>query len=301
VGDFIATWPVLEELRRREPQRRIVILGRPERAALAVAGGLADEAVDFETSGCHRLFAAEAGTEAVPAALGDAELIINFLPHPVFNANLERLARGRVISTTSFPSPGQTDRPVAQFVYEQVAEKLGWPPGAEVRPRLRLKPDAVAVERLAARFPRLAEMVAIHPGSGGPTKNWRRAGFEELAGRLVAAGVPVLWIFGPAETETASPSSAGGFNNRYNSTPSTVLSNEPLVEVARVLAGVRGYVGNDSGITHLAAAVGAAVVAIWGPTERRVWAPQGERVAVAASAAGEVTTGQVLEALHVTM
>ena len=64
---------------------------------------------------------------------------------------------------------------------------------------------------------------------------------------------------------------------------------------------MRGYVGNDSGITHLAAAVGAATVAIWGPTDRRVWAPRGARVSVVMGAAGEVAVGQVLEAFEATM
>ena len=53
-----------------------------------------------------------------------------------------------------------------------------------------------------------------------------------------------------------------------------------LYELAKWLASARLYIGNDSGITHLAAAVGTPVVAIFGPTDPAVWAPRGERVAV---------------------
>lgn len=53
-----------------------------------------------------------------------------------------------------------------------------------------------------------------------------------------------------------------------------------LVELSRHLAAARLYLGNDSGVSHLAAAVGCPTVAVFGPTEPRVWAPRGARVKV---------------------
>ncbi|HNT87980.1 MAG TPA: glycosyltransferase family 9 protein, partial [Candidatus Hydrogenedentes bacterium] len=52
--------------------------------------------------------------------------------------------------------------------------------------------------------------------------------------------------------------------------------------IAGILAGARLYIGNDSGITHLAAAVGCPTVAVFGPTDPTVWAPRGARVHVVA-------------------
>ena len=58
----------------------------------------------------------------------------------------------------------------------------------------------------------------------------------------------------------------------------------------------RVYIGNDSGITHLAAAVGTPVVAIFGPTDPAVWAPRGERVAVVSRGSlDEIAVDEVLE------
>ena len=58
-----------------------------------------------------------------------------------------------------------------------------------------------------------------------------------------------------------------------------LLANRPLARVARVLSHCRLYIGNDSGLTHLAAAVdGPEVLALFGPTDPRVWAPLGPRV-----------------------
>jgi ADP-heptose:LPS heptosyltransferase len=56
---------------------------------------------------------------------------------------------------------------------------------------------------------------------------------------------------------------------------------EDLYQLACHLAQASLYVGNDSGITHLAAAVGTPVLALFGPTDPAVWAPRGEHVRVA--------------------
>ena len=84
----------------------------------------------------------------------------------------------------------------------------------------------------------------------------------------------VLWCAGPEE----AIENAMRFENLY--------------ELARWLASARVYIGNDSGITHLAAAVGTPVVAIFGPTDPAVWAPRGERVSVLT---GAVTPDLVLD------
>ncbi len=78
---------------------------------------------------------------------------------------------------------------------------------------------------------------------------------------------------------------------------------ENLYELACWLARARVYIGNDSGITHLAAAVGTPVVAIFGPTDPAVWAPRGERVAVIAGGRlDEIEANQVLaEVRRITM
>jgi ADP-heptose:LPS heptosyltransferase len=66
---------------------------------------------------------------------------------------------------------------------------------------------------------------------------------------------------------------------------------ENLSELAKRLASARVFVGNDSGISHLAAAVGTPVVALFGPTDPRVWAPRGPMV--------EVITRSVMEEIRV--
>jgi len=103
--------------------------------------------------------------------------------------------------------------------------------------------------------------VAIHPFSGSAKKNWPLDRYKELGQRL-----PVKWIL-----ERDGPQVDG-------------VDVEPAIddlhELACRLAQARLYIGNDSGITHLAAASGVPVLALFGPTDPAVWAPRGPNVRV---------------------
>jgi heptosyltransferase-3 len=121
------------------------------------------------------------------------------------------------------------------------------------------------------------DFAVIHPFSGSPRKNWPMERFEELAGII---GMPVRWCAGPEE----------------NLEGAVRIAN--LYELASWLRTARVYIGNDSGITHLAAAAGGPVVAIFGPTDAAVWAPRGDRVRVVQGKLDEITVGQVLDAIR---
>jgi hypothetical protein len=98
---------------------------------------------------------------------------------------------------------------------------------------------------------------AIHPFSGSASKNWPLDHFQYVAKRLK---IPVRWCAGPEEA-----------------LPDAVRFDD-LYELALWLAGAQIYIGNDSGITHLAAAVGTPVVAVFGPSDPAIWGPRGDRV-----------------------
>jgi len=117
------------------------------------------------------------------------------------------------------------------------------------------------------RLPRLPfqappeSFAAIHPFSGSPKKNWPVERFRQLAGEL-NAHLDVQWCAGPEEELDG----AARFPD--------------LLSLARWLAQANVYIGNDSGPTHLAAAVGTRTVALFGPTDPAVWAPRGADVSI---------------------
>ena len=113
--------------------------------------------------------------------------------------------------------------------------------------------------------------IAIHPFSGSPRKNWPLDQFDALAQAL---SQPVEWC------ATAEQ----GLGPRAPA----LIAND-LSQVARWLASARIYIGNDSGITHLAAAVGTPVIALFQASDPRLWAPRGTSITLLESATLEST------------
>ena len=130
--------------------------------------------------------------------------------------------------------------------------------------------DQVRANALAADLP--PGFLAIHPGSGSPAKNWPARRFAALVRSLGAARW--LLVRGPADDAAAALETVPG---------ARVARDLPLRVLAALLARAGAYVGNDSGVTHLAAATGVPTLALFGPTDPRVWAPVGPRVTVLAA------------------
>lgn len=101
--------------------------------------------------------------------------------------------------------------------------------------------------------------VVIHPFSGSLQKNWPLEHFRLVASRL---SIPTEWLAGPDDILPEA--------HRI----------ENLADLAQWISGARLYIGNDSGITHLAAATGVPTVALFGLTNPQVWAPRGAHVTV---------------------
>lgn len=122
------------------------------------------------------------------------------------------------------------------------------------------------------RFPIVAERaprpVVLLPGSlGPPSKRYPPAGYLEIGKRLAAAGFPVVVVVG------ANDAPLGGWLAR-GTNGELFPPHAGLWEVAQVLAQARLVIGNDSGLTHLAAALGSPTVALFGPTSPARTAPQ---------------------------
>jgi ADP-heptose:LPS heptosyltransferase len=131
---------------------------------------------------------------------------------------------------------------------------------------IELVPDDLhrAQERLSRLQFDTRSFVLILPGSGSSKKNWPAENFAALAQRL---NHRVLVVLGPAETGMAAIF-------RARSLP--VLSEVGLGELAGIAHLARCFIGNDSGVSHLAAAAGARGLVIFGPTAPERWRPLGD-------------------------
>lgn len=242
LGDTLLMTPVLRALRRAHPDAELHIAGVREFAALLPAHGVVAAAFSSEDLGSWRL---AAGT--TPPLLARYELVVADDP-------ALRAARGpRVQCFDPRPVDG---RPLGQQLAAQLGLTLQWPQDAWL-----------------AEAPRTGgDDVVLAPGSGGAAKCWPRAHWCELASLLAGTRHRTAVLVGPVEQERDDPRAWPW------PVPVAFVCEPDLVVVARRLAAARAFVGNDSGTTHLAAMLGVPTVALFGPSDARVFAPIGPRV-----------------------
>lgn len=161
-------------------------------------------------------------------------------------------------------------------------------------------PDVVELEPGPAARARAAVLLAergIAPGSylllcpfsGADDRLGRKVwpGYAELGRQLAAAGIPVVVCPGPGEEAAAAATLP----------TATCLAGTDLGTYGALLAMARGVVANDTGPGHLAAAVGAPLVAIYGPQSVSAWAPLGRQVKLLLDASGWPDVSWVREAI----
>ncbi len=142
------------------------------------------------------------------------------------------------------------------------------PPQEWPLPEIVVPADQVAAwleRRGLATVPR--PLVALAPGAVGPGKRWSTRNYAELARRLTAAGIGVWVLGGPNEIAFAREIVAAAGESARD------LTGNDLRDAVIALAAVDAAVTNDSGLMHVAAAIGVPTVALFGPTDPRLWAP----------------------------
>lgn len=268
VGDFVLTLPALAALRDRWPDAYIEVVGYPRIAGLALCNGLANRVTSLDKAEIARLFALHTNlSETQEELVRSFDLILNYLHDPLdtVRRNLEAVGVRQVI----VGSPMVAGEHAARFLMRPL-ESLAIYPEAEPRPRLEPTEDMRAAGReLLAQY---GERVALlHPGSGSPSKNWPLERFVDTARRLEQDGLSPVLSLGEADEVIARD-----LQRQAPAMPR--LPCGPLDALAGSLASAALYVGNDSGISHLAGAVGTPVVALFGPTDPDVWGVRGDHV-----------------------
>lgn len=272
IGDFILTLPAIAALRQQFPQAHLEVLGYPHIVQLAQAGGLVDRVQAIEARGLAGFFARNGElSEVLRDYFSEFNIIVSYLydPDEIFKTNVARCSRGQFI--VGQHRPDEYEPVHAAKVFLKPLERLAIF-DADSTPRLALDP----------RPSTLDSVLALHPGSGSERKNWPEENWAELIARLInETPINLLLIGGEAEGERLQRLAAALPPTRCN-----VAMNLPLVELAQRMKSCRGFVGHDSGITHLAAALGLPATVLWAHTVEEIWRPQGAHVTVLRSADG---------------
>ena len=157
--------------------------------------------------------------------------------------------------------PRMVDRCAALALAPDVAPPAEWPV-----PQLKVAAAEVALWR--SRRGLAAEnrpIVVIAPGAVGPAKRWTSAGYAALARQLLADGLAVWVVGGPGEKALAAEIASD--------TAARDLTGHDLRDAVLAFAAASAAVSNDSGLLHVAAAIGTPCVGIFGPTSPWHWAP----------------------------
>jgi ADP-heptose:LPS heptosyltransferase len=274
IGDFILTLPALKALRDAQPQAHIEILGYKHIAVLAENRVYAQAVRSIEYARLARFFASNS---ELPAELADYfasfDAIISYLydPDRIFETNLRRCGVQNLICGPA-----------------RIVEKAGHAVEQLARPILDLGINVIDFTQKV--FPSVEDrafareflgsgqqpIIAIHPGSGSHEKNWplenwihlfsTDSGFADLERLIVICG-------------EADKVQTDQLHREWKNRGVRFAANLPLPHLAAVLERSI-FVGHDSGVSHLAAAVDANCVLLFGPTDPNVWAPRNENVRV---------------------
>jgi heptosyltransferase-3 len=278
LGDFLITLPALRLLRTRWPTARIELAGHPEAGALGVLGGYLDVAHSQHEGRWSALFSASPLPPAFADWLGSFDLVVNCWPDPdqTLASRFPLHSAQTYVSGTAMPAIAPAARhfcePLRSLGLTTDDFQSRWP-----------YPRATHVE--ANSHP---TAIAIHPGSGSASKNWPDERWSELIARLDA---PILLVLGDVERERWNAQILAHLRAVSRQTVK-IASQLSLPELAVALRRCRLFLGHDSGVSHLAAAVGLPCILLFGPTDPAMWAPPGPHVKV-------IRRGAILDCISV--
>ncbi len=271
LGDFVLALPALMRLRSCFPESRIHLVGNPVWLPLVEETVAVDQSFSLENLSLHqgfmqrlsdhqRLFRFLDGYDLIVSWFGDRE--------GRWKKNLCEAFPGRA---RVFPFHRHDRFPghVSEFYLNTLASS------GITNPCDGQDPSPWPAIRRWAPFHGRGQGFIIHPGSGSPGKNWPAGHYRTVAESVLCEGkMPVRILLGPAE-EDQRPFWQSASGARF-----TVQKDRSLEEVSHSLAESSLYLGNDSGITHLAASLGVPTLALFGPTDPLLWAPRGPRVRI---------------------
>ncbi|MGH7932487.1 MAG: glycosyltransferase family 9 protein [Candidatus Binataceae bacterium] len=283
LGDLICFAPALRAIARRHPAATLELMARAELARFAAPRLGVARGHSIDRREMSLLFIGD-GTRRpeVSAFFGAFDRTYSFFAasDQRFRASLAA-ASENTVSFHPFRPPG------GGHVAACYLRAIGEEPPASLAPRIEvsrgdIESAAPVLERLGLAPHRF---VLLFPGSGTPAKNWPLEKFRALA-RELEAHLPALFVLGPAESMLEIDLCGRGLRT---------VSGLQLSEAAALASLARGFAGNDSGVSHLAAAAGAPGVVLFGPTDPVRWRPLGRVEVIWRAALANLTVAEVAD------
>jgi len=263
LGDLMLFAPTIAAIARRHPEAGIELMARYELAEFAVGRLPVSRAHSIDRREVALLFH-DGGDDGARSFFRAFDLIYCF-----FNSDDDRFRQRLVAACT----PGEvtfhrfrsdaTEHIAAAYMKDVIGDARVEPATITLLPS-----DKEGASRLIRRLVGDEQFVAILPGSGSAKKNWPIEKFVALGDAVKSRRT--VFILGPAERILEDALRAAGH---------LVIKDQALGAIAAITSMALAFVGNDSGVSHLAAATGSCGIVLFGPTDPHRWRPLG-RVAV---------------------
>jgi ADP-heptose:LPS heptosyltransferase len=292
LGDCILTLPLVRIMKDKLGLGGVDIIGHTDYIGIFPERSCVDGVHSMDSAELHRMFVEPAkfnleDWDPLIGVFSDYSWIVSFLgePHSDFEQNLIFTANcshsAEIISLPLKPPEGSTQH-VAEFYAQQFATESGLPlgqakvPANDVLVKLTEGDRDGGVELLDHNDIDLSKkLIVLHPGSGGRHKCWHLENFLAIAEELRSRDHEVLFLLGPAEEERlASPE-----KERIHAA-GKCIGHLSLAQVISILSCADAFVGNDSGVTHLAAGIGLRTFALFGPTDPALYRPVGRALTI---------------------
>ena len=287
MGDCILTLPLACFLKEKLDLGSVALMGNTEYTGFLPDRTYVNKIRSLEGSGIHRLFTTPSefnidDKDPLLTVLGPYTWIITFLGESgsdfeqnlIFAANCNRSVE---VASIKLKADMNHTSHISQFYINEICREMPWLEATQINLSDKLitvshsdKIQAtILLEQLGISETRFA---IIAPGSGSLAKCWPMENFIACADAIKNTGAECIFILGPAEMERGNidPSELEKFG--------AVLVGPELAKVAGLCSICSCFLGNDSGLSHLAGASGTKTIAIFGPTDPQRYHPLGPNV-----------------------
>ncbi len=290
IGDCILTLPLAKMLKDELDVGTVEILGRSSYMDYFVGRSCVDGIRDMDSVDLHRLFVSSEcfdpeDSDPLIEFLAGYKIIITFLGSPgsdfeknlLFAANCSNSVE---VATFALKCPAGNSRHVTSLYAEYLASIFHLDSSGIRQNACHLKPTdsdiRLSRELLSSLgFSCSLPLAVLHPGSGDICKCWHIDNFYSVAQTLSELKINPVFLIGPAELERFRASTIDRI-----AALAPVISDFNLTEILQLLSCVSCFIGNDSGISHMAGALGVCTIACFGPTDPAVYSPVGPKVKI---------------------
>jgi ADP-heptose:LPS heptosyltransferase len=299
LGDCILTLPLVQYMKQYLDLDSIDILGHTEYIGILPGRTCVDGVRSIDAIDLHRLFSDAAKFDLADGdplinVFADYTWIVTFLGEPGsdFEKNLiftTHCSHNAEVTALQLKPHENTSEHIAHYYIQQLAADTGVDAPDNISPLEQVwiettQADAETAQQLLNEMDDAfnQSLIVIAPGSGGLEKCWNIENFLAVAEELKRKDFKVVFLLGPTEAERFDKE-----KNQRLTAVADCLTDMSLASVIGLLTRAKRFVGNDSGITHLAAAMGVETIAVFGPTDPMLYRPMGPKVTTFSSDAAD--------------